>query len=40
MNGNYIAAVYDFRSKQDYIYRTNRVQEACLSSAGGFFRNV
>jgi len=27
MNGNYVAAVYDFRSKQDYIYRTNRVQE-------------
>jgi len=27
MTGNYIAAVYDFRSKQDYIYRTNRVQE-------------
>jgi hypothetical protein len=23
----YIAAIYDFRSKQDYIYRTNKVQE-------------
>jgi len=27
MENNYILAVYDFRSKQDYIYKTNKVKE-------------
>ena len=27
MDNNYIVAVYDFRSKQDYIYKTNKVKE-------------
>ena len=27
MENNYIIAVYDFRSKQDYIYKTNKVKE-------------
>ena len=27
MDNNYVLAVYDFRSKQDYIYKTNKVKE-------------